>query len=86
MEEKVIEEGYYKIRRKKGSHVNKNDKFRHFSVHNLRYAFCTRVCENETNIKIIQEIMEHSDFSTTMNAYAETTQKNMRVLRICKKR
>lgn len=30
--------------------------------------------------------MEHSDFSTTMNAYAETTQKNMRVLRICKER
>ena len=23
MEEKVIEEGYYKIRRKKGSHINK---------------------------------------------------------------
>ena len=46
----------------------------HFSVHNLRHTFCTRFCENETNIKIIQEIMGHSDISTTMNIYAEATQ------------
>ena len=26
---------------------------RHFSVHNLRHTFCTRFCENETNIKVI---------------------------------
>ena len=25
----------------------------HFSVHNLRHTFCTRFCENETNLKII---------------------------------
>lgn len=47
---------------------------RHFSVHNLRHTFCTRFCENETNIKIIQEIMGHSDISTTMNIYAEATE------------
>lgn len=46
----------------------------HFSVHNLRHTFCTRFCENETNIKVIQEIMGHSDISTTMNVYAEATQ------------
>lgn len=45
----------------------------HFSVHNLRHTFCTRFCENETNIKVIQEIMGHSDISTTMNVYAEAT-------------
>lgn len=47
---------------------------RHFSVHNLRHTFCTRFCENETNIKVIQEIMGHSDIGTTMNIYAEATQ------------
>lgn len=46
---------------------------RHFSCHNLRHTFCTRFCENETNLKIIQDIMGHSDISTTMNVYAEAT-------------
>ena len=46
---------------------------RHFSVHNLRHTFCTRFCENETNINVIQDIMGHSDISTTMNIYAEAT-------------
>lgn len=47
---------------------------RHFSVHNLRHTFCTRFCENEQNLKVIQEIMGHSDISTTMNIYAEATE------------
>ena len=45
----------------------------HFSAHNLRHTFCTRFCENETNLKIIQEIMGHADISTTMNIYNEAT-------------
>lgn len=47
----------------------------HFSVHNLRHTFCTRFCENETNIKIIQEIMGHADITTTMDIYNEATMK-----------
>ena len=47
---------------------------RHFSVHNLRHTFCTRFCENEQNLKVIQDIMGHSDISTTMNIYAEATE------------
>lgn len=46
----------------------------HFSAHNLRHTFCTRFCKNESNIKIIQEIMGHSDITTTMNIYAEATE------------
>ena len=45
----------------------------HFSVHNLRHTFCTRFCENETDLKIIQEIMGHADITTTMNIYNEAT-------------
>ena len=44
-----------------------------FSCHNLRHTFCTRLCENETNLKIIQDIMGHKDISTTMEIYAEAT-------------
>lgn len=46
-----------------------------FSVHNLRHTFCTRMCENETNLKVIQEIMGHADISTTMNIYNEAMTK-----------
>ena len=45
----------------------------HFSAHHLRHTFCTRFCENETNLKIIQSIMGHADISTTMDIYAEAT-------------
>lgn len=45
----------------------------HFSAHNLRHTFCTRLCENESNIKIIQEIMGHRNIETTMDVYNEAT-------------
>lgn len=45
----------------------------HFSCHNLRHTFCTRLCENESNVKVIQSVMGHADFSTTMDIYAECT-------------
>lgn len=51
---------------------------RRFSAHNMRHTFCTRFCENETNIKVIQEIMGHSNISTTMNIYAEATESKKR--------
>ena len=50
-----------------------HEKLPHFSVHNLRHTFCTRMCENEPNIKIIQEIMGHKDIATTMDVYNEAT-------------
>ena len=44
-----------------------------FSVHYLRHTFCTRFCENETNVKVIQAVMGHKNFKTTMDVYAEAT-------------
>ncbi|HCI84327.1 MAG TPA: site-specific integrase, partial [Lachnospiraceae bacterium] len=44
-----------------------------FSCHNIRHTFATQLCENETNIKAIQEIMGHADIQTTMNVYAKAT-------------
>lgn len=43
------------------------------SAHDLRHTFCTRMCENESNVKVIQEVMGHSDISITLNIYAEAT-------------
>ena len=45
-----------------------------FSAHSLRHTFCTRLCERETNLKIIQSIMGHKDIQTTMDIYAEATE------------
>lgn len=45
----------------------------HFSCHHLRHTFCTRYCENETNIKAIQSVMGHKNSKTTLDIYAEAT-------------
>ena len=42
-----------------------------FSCHITRHTFCSRLCEKETNIKAIQEVMGHKDYQTTMDVYAE---------------
>lgn len=53
-----------------------------FSCHVARHTFCTRLCENETNIKFIQEVMGHKDIQTTLNIYAEITdQKKKEIFR-----
>ena len=44
-----------------------------FSCHNLRHTFATRLCEAGVNIKVIQEIMGHSDISTTLDIYTDAT-------------
>ena len=46
-----------------------------FSCHHLRHTFCTRLCENETNLKVIQSIMGHKNIETTLDVYAEATEK-----------
>lgn len=45
-----------------------------FSAHILRHTFCTRYCENERNIKLIQDVMGHKNIRTTMDIYNEATE------------
>ena len=45
-----------------------------FSCHHLRHTFCTRLCEHETNLKVIQAIMGHKNIETTMDIYAVATE------------
>lgn len=44
-----------------------------FTAHQLRHTFCMRLCERETDLKLIQEIMGHAKISTTMDIYNEST-------------
>lgn len=44
-----------------------------FSCHHLRHTFATRLCEAETNLKVIQSVMGHRNIETTMDIYAEAT-------------
>lgn len=48
------------------------------SAHTLRHTFCTRMCENETNVKVIQNVMGHSTISVTMDVYTDVTQQKRR--------
>lgn len=44
------------------------------SAHIFRHTFCTRLCENEPNIKVIQDVMGHKNIRTTMDVYNEATE------------
>ncbi len=47
----------------------------HFSCHHLRHTFCTRLCELDINIKVIQVVMGHANIQTTLDIYTEVTNK-----------
>lgn len=47
----------------------------HISNHMLRHTFCTRLCERDVNIKVIQTLMGHANINVTMNIYAEVSEK-----------
>ena len=44
-----------------------------FSAHHLRHTFCSRLCEAELNVKIIQQIMGHKNVETTLDIYTEVS-------------
>lgn len=43
----------------------------HFTCHQLRHTFCTRLCEFEKRPKFVQYVMGQADIKTTMDVYAE---------------
>ena len=45
-----------------------------FSCHSLRHTFTTRLVEAGVNIKVVQNVLGHADFSTTMDIYTDVTQ------------
>ena len=45
----------------------------HISNHMLRHTFCTRLCERDVNVKVIQTVMGHASINITMDIYAEVS-------------
>ena len=44
-----------------------------FSCHVFRHTFTTRMIESGINLKVVQDVLGHSDISTTMDIYAFVT-------------
>ncbi|MFD2327723.1 tyrosine-type recombinase/integrase [Cohnella sp. GCM10020058] len=47
-------------------------------THNLRHTAATLLLENDTDLKIIQERLRRSQYSTTADLYAHVTKKASR--------
>lgn len=39
----------------------------------LRHTFTTRLVEAGVNMKVVQDVLGHADFSTTMDIYTDVT-------------
>ena len=37
------------------------------------HSYCVVLCENDVNVKVIQEVMGHADVATSLNVYAEVS-------------
>ena len=46
-------------------------RFPKIGAHILRHTFCTRMCEQNINIKVLQDVMGHRNIRTTMETYAK---------------
>ncbi len=50
-----------------------------FTCHVIRHKFCSRLCENETNLKVIQTVMGHSNVKMTLDIYTEVSENKKEV-------
>ena len=57
---------------------NRLDGFEGFHFHQLRHTYTSNLLSNGAAPKDIQELLGHSDVSTTMNVYAHSTRKAKR--------
>ena len=54
------------------------DGFENFHFHQLRHTYTSNLLSNGAAPKDVQELLGHSDVSTTMNIYAHSTRKAKR--------
>ena len=54
------------------------DGFENFHFHQLQHTYTSNLLSNGAAPKDVQELLGHSDVSTTMNVYAHSTRKAKR--------
>ncbi len=49
-----------------------------YTVHDMRHSFASKMARDEVNPKVLQRILGHGQFSTTMDIYVHATNEQMR--------